>query len=309
MPLVRDALVRWEALGRDTGRALFQRLGGLSIGQRQGALIAGVLASARAHGLSHEVLDAGEVRARFPALNPPDDAIGVLEPDAGVLATEACVEALLEDASAAGATLRTGETVVGWRSQSGGVRVETQRGVLEADALILAMGPWMAETPEGQRLGLRVTRQLVFWYELNASPAGLPVMLWEHPNGSVFYAIPGPGTRIKAALHHEGEIVHPDSVDRIANLRDDAPVRPLLEQLLPGAAVPPVEGSVCLYTNTADGHFVVDALPGHERVFVVSACSGHGFKFAPAVGELVADLVLGERPSFDPAPFRAARFG
>jgi len=309
VPLVRDALVRWEALARDTGRSLFQRVGGLSIGPHHGALLSGVLASARAHDLRHEVLSAREVRARFPSLHPPEDAIGLLEPDAGVLATEACVEALLEDAVAAGATLRTPEAVTGWSAHSGGVVVENPGGVVEADALILAVGPWLAETAAGRRMGLLVERQVVFWYEMSATVAGLPVILWEHPNGSVFYAIPGPGTRIKAALHHEGAIVQPDSVDRVASPQDDARVRPLLEQLLPGAAVPPVGGSVCLYTNTADGHFVVDSLPGQERVFVMSACSGHGFKFAPAIAELMADLVLGERPSFDPVPFRATRFG
>jgi sarcosine oxidase len=288
-------------------------VGGLSIGRSDGALIAGVLASARAHDLPHEVLEAHALRARFPALTPPADEVGVLEPDAGVLATEPCVEALLEDAVAAGATLRTSEAVTGWSAHSDGVVIEGTHGAVEADALVLAMGPWLAGTPGGRRMGLWVARQVVFWYELNplegVDAGKLPVMLWEHADGRVFYAIPGPGSRIKAALHHQGEVVDPDSVDRVPNQLDGARVHPMLTQLLPCAAGPPVDASVCLYTNTADGHFVVDALPGEERVFVMSACSGHGFKFAPAVAELVTDLVLGERPSFDPAPFRATRFG
>lgn len=305
VPLVRAALQGWLRLERDLALSLFRRTGVLNIGAEGGALVTGVRASVGMHDITHEILDSPAARARFPGIDVPRGQVAIFEPGGGVLAAEACVEALLRDAVRAGATLRMNEHVRSWRETRDGVRVETSQGTLEADALVLAMGAWLAGTDEGRALGLAVERQTVFWFD--ATPGPLPVLLWESPAQSMFYAIPGPGSRWKAALHHDGERADPHSADRQPTQTDEARVRAPLAQILPDVGRRAVAGSVCLYTNTADGHFVIGALPGRTRTYVASACSGHGFKFAPAVGELLADLVLERQPGFDPEPFGARR--
>lgn len=307
VPLVRAAHAGWLDLERDTGRALFRRTGALSLGPVDGVLVRGVEASVREHGLAHERLDGPAVERRFPGIRALPGEMAVFEPDAGLLAAEACVSALLADAVAAGAELRTGHgAVTAWEETGAGVRIATESGEVEADALVLAMGPWLAQTDAGRALGLVVERQAFFWFEHD--PAGLPVVLRELPDGRMAYMAPGPGRKVKIALHHDGEACDPESVRREAGAADEARVRPLLRDLLPGAATAPaLEGSVCLYTNAPDHHFIVDRLPGHARVHVASACSGHGFKFAPAIGDAVADAVLDGRAGSELALFGTAR--
>lgn len=307
VPLVRAAHAGWLKLERDTGRSLFRRTGALSLGPADGVLVSGVEASVREHGLAHERLDGAAVEQRFPGLRTLPGEMAVYEPDAGLLAAEECVSALLADAVAAGAELRTGQGgVSGWEEAADGVRVRTEAGELEVDALVLALGPWLAQTDAGRALGLVVERQAFFWYEHDAG--ALPVTLRELGDGRMVYMAPGPGPKLKIALHHDGEACDPESVRREAGPADEARVRPLLRDLLPGAAGrPALEGSVCLYTNAPDHHFIVDRLPGHDRVHVASACSGHGFKFAPAIGAAVADAVLDGRAATELALFGTAR--
>ncbi len=303
VPLVRAALEHWQSLATDHGGSLFRRTGGLNLGPPDGPLIRGVTESVRSHDLRHEVLDAAAVRRRFPALRPPDDAVAIHEDEAGVLAADACHEALLRDAHSRGASLRWSEPITDWRETNEGVAVRTPHGEVQADALILALGPWLAAQAWGMRAGLRVERQVVFHF---AAAAELPALLWEYEADRIFYAVPSP-SQLKAALHHDGEIVEPDTANRAAGADDEARVRSLLRRLLPTLDAPAEDGETCLYTNTRDGHFVIDVLPGQRHIFVVSACSGHGFKFAPAVGDLAAALACGVEPGFDVSAFRATR--
>lgn len=307
VPLVRLAFEGWRALERTTGQSLFRRTGALSLGAEHGSVLRGVRASVQEHGLAHELLEPAEVARRFPGLRAAPGEVGLFEPDAGILSAEPCVAALLADATRAGADLRTGDGGVrAWSETADGVRVTLDRGVIEADALVLAIGPWLAGTDAGRMLGLVVERQPFFWYGMD--PAGLPVTLRELPDGRIFYLAPGPGPRFKAALHHDGESCDPDSVGRVADAVDEARLRPLLCELVPAVArTAPLEGHVCLYTNAPDGHFIVDALPGTTRVLIVSACSGHGFKFAPAVGDAVAARLLGRPAATDLSAFGTGR--
>jgi sarcosine oxidase len=305
VPLVRRAYDLWAQL-QARGPRLWRQTGALVLGDPAGAALAGARASARAHAVAHEELDAAAVRGRWPFLQVAGDQAGLFETRAGLLFAEACLQALLGDAGEAGAELRTGEAVRGWSADGRGVSVDTERTRYEADALVLAAGPWTAELVHG--LPLRVERQVVHWFEApDLGPERCPIVLWEHAPGRIFYVTPDLGDGVKAARHHEGETAAPGAV-RPPGPEDEAATRALLARLLPAADGALREARTCLYTNTPDGHFVVDRHPGHARVVVASPCSGHGFKFAPAVGELVADLALGLSPALDPAPFAFSRF-
>jgi sarcosine oxidase len=303
VPLVQRAYEGWRALERDAGRTLLVQTGGLMIGPPGGALVTGALASARAHGLAHEVLDGATTRRRFPALRVGDTDVAVWEPRAGALFPEACVAAQLAAAAHAGAVLWTGTPLLGFESGGEGVRVRTPRGDIEAGALVLAAGAWMPGLAPTLAGALTVERVVQVWFAPEPSsadlwsPAHCPVWIWEHAHARYWYGFPAFEGRVKAARHHEGEPFDPDTPERAVPAHA---VEALARELAPRLAGlgPPVDAAVCLYTNTTDQHFLIDHLPGTPRVIAASACSGHGFKFAPALGEAIAGWVAtGERPA------------
>jgi len=311
VPMIRRAYDRWAELERASGERLLLMTGGLMVGPPEGALVAGARASAEAHDLPFEMLDAGEVRTRFPAMLVPDGSVGLLEPRLGVLRPERAVAAALRLAHEAGATLRLGDALVGWGTGSDGVTVATTGGTLRADALVLAVGPWAAGLLPPGLVRLEVARQVQAWFaparpDLLTLPRFLP-FIWEWAPERYLYGFPDEGAGAKMAIHREGEPTTPDAVDRTVRPADLAAIREPLRRVLPAADGGVLEASVCLYTNAPDGHFVIDRLPGEERIILASPCSGHGFKFASALGEALADLAMGREPALDLAPFRLAR--
>ncbi len=312
VPLVRRAYELWRELEQRSVRPLLRPTGGLVIGPETGALVRGALASARAHDVSHEVLSAAEVRARY-ALKPEDGLVGVVEPRAGVLMPEDCISAMLGEAQRHGVSLRLDEPVLGWSAAGGRVTIRTINDEYHADRLILSAGAWMMGDLPGVRLPLTVARQVMFWLEPRRGTAPLtpdrcPVWLWETRDGPMYYGFPDLGSGVKLARHHGGESTTPDRVNRQVG-QDEA--RELLA--FAGGALPDLgriisDARVCLYTNTPDEHFIIDRHPEALGVVLASPCSGHGFKFAPVVGEILADLVTDRAPRHDLSMFRLNRF-
>jgi sarcosine oxidase len=294
-PLARRALVLWRALEQETGRPLLRLTGGLNVGPQEGQLVRGALASAREHGIRHERIGGAELMRRYPALRVASGEVAVVEPEAGILDPEACVAAQIESARAAGAHIRLGDRLIGWRRVGDELRVTTASGELATRTLVLAIGAWLpALRPE---LPLRVSRQPMFWFDpfepvLHARER-LPHFLIEFEPGRVFYGFPDLGSGLKCAIHHGGEITTAETVDRRLRPEELAEARSLLERFLPRAAGSLRHSAVCLYTNTPDGHFLIDRDPAEPSVWLVSACSGHGFKFAPALAELLRDALAG----------------
>jgi sarcosine oxidase len=311
VPLVQRAYELWAELERESGRQLLRRTRGLMVGPPDGTLVRGALRSAHAHGLAYEELSGPEIRRRFAAFTPEPGTKGVLEPRAGVLFPEACIEAALEGAARAGAELRVDDEVQEWRPDGDAVRVRSARGAWSAGHVVLAAGAWLTRlVPD---LPLTVERQVLHWFEplrdqALLAPDACPIALWELDGGRIFYTFPDLGDGVKAAIHHDGETTDIERVRREATPEDETVVRSLLARVVPAAAGPVRESCVCLYTNTPDHDFLIDRHPEHAQVLIVSPCSGHGFKFAPVVGEVVADLVTEGRSRFDLRPFSLARF-
>ena len=314
VPIVQRAYECWTALERDTGRSLLRVTGGLMIGPEDGTLVQGALRSAREHGLPHERLGASEARARFDALAVREHEVAVWEPRAGILDPEACVSAQLERAARRGAELRFGEGVVSWRAEGGGVVVETARGRYRADRLVIAAGAWAPAIIGAGAPPLSIERQVLCWFEplgeqVRLEPGRCPIWIWEHERGRYAYGFPLLPRGLKVARHHEGEPCTADAARREVDSGEIASMSELVHRLLPGAAGAVRETSTCLYTNTPDEDFVIDFHPHNPAVLVLSPCSGHGFKFASAIGEIAADLVTEGRSRFDLSRFRAGRFG
>jgi sarcosine oxidase len=316
VPLLRRAYELWRELEIASGQALLHTTGIAEIGPPDGTLVKGTLASSRLHGLRHDVLPAPELMRRFPVFNLPSDHVAVLQPDGGYLDAEPSVAAMLALATADGAVVRAGETVQAIEPRESSVRIVTDRGAVEAGAAIVAAGAWTRSLLPGLAVPLRVTREVMAWLE----PADaklfaavqLPVFMIESRHG-MHYGIPpaaGDSGGIKIAKHHHrNETVDPDSCDRTVSAADEALIRAAVADYLPGANGRMIAAKTCLYTMTPDGDFLIDRLPGAPHVVVASPCSGHGFKFAPVVGEVLADLATTGATRHDISRFRITRFG
>jgi sarcosine oxidase len=276
-------------------------------------LVSGALASAKAFHVPHRVLSSTGIQRHFPGLRPLDDWVGVLEDRAGVLFPEECIATLLAQATKAGAEVRADDAVLAWKADAHGVQVATSGGIYTAAQLVLSAGAWMPRLVSDLAPALAVVRQPIHWFEPTHpeqySAAQCPVTLWEFGNGHFFYTLPDFGDGVKAGVHYEGQRVDPDHVNRQTSTEEDAQVTDLLRRFMPHAKGHLRSTQVCLYTNTPDLHFVIDMHPSHPRqVAVVSACSGHGFKFATAIGEIVKDMLAGTAPRYDLSMFRMNRF-
>ena len=309
VPLVRRAYENWAALERDAGEQLLHITGGLMIGPSSGELVSGALRSALEHGIAHELLDAAALRHRFPVFHPDPHMVALLEERAGLLLPEQCIDACLRLAKSRGAELRLTEPARSWRVEGGAVVIETDVAAYRARRAVISAGAWLPELVPDVELPLRVERQMFHWFEPASDAPALraercPIALWEFEPGRLFATFPDLGDGVKIGIHHEGEETTPDDVRRTISAAEDEGVRALLERYMPAAAGDLRESRVCMYTNTPDDHFLIDSHPAHPEVVIASPCSGHGFKFASVIGEVLADLATGAPPAFDLTPFR-----
>jgi sarcosine oxidase len=311
VPIVLRAYELWRALEEASGRTLLVETGGLMIGPEDGAVVTGSLTSARRHGLRHEVLSAKEVERRFPAFRLAPDECAVYEPDAGVVMPEDAIAALLAEAERHGAEVWLETDVGALEPAADGVLVHTARGPVRARRAVLAVGAW-APTFLGERVPLSVERQVMHWFrglgEAFAHP-NLPVFIRDRGAEVAVYGLPDMGEGFKVAIHHGGATTTADAVDRQVHAADVDRLLDLAGDILPRlAGRRPDESAVCLYTNTPDLHFVLGPHPDLAGVVVAAGFSGHGFKFTPAMGEILAALALDERPPFAIDLFSPARF-
>jgi sarcosine oxidase len=316
VPLLRRAYELWRELEASAGRKLLHVTGIAEIGPPAGTLVNGTLASSRLHGLRHETLAAGEFMRRFPAFALPPDYVAVVQPDGGYVDVEPTIAAHISLAMAAGAEVRRRERVEVIEPRAGSVRIVTDRGAVEAGAAIVAAGAWTKSLLPKLAAPLRATREVMGWFEPTDANlfAAFPVFIMESRHG-MHYGFPpqggvGIGAGIKVAKHHHrNETVDPDRYDRTVSADDEALIRDAVAEHIPAANGPLLAAETCLYTMTPDGDFLIDRLPGADNVVVASPCSGHGFKFAPVVGEILADLATAGTTRHDIARFSLARFG
>ena len=298
VPLLSRAYTLWRDLESQAGETLLVTTGSIDASRDGGGVFEHSLRSCEVHGLPHEVLNAKEVAGRFPGLSFPEDVLSVFQKDGGFLLPERCIVAHTEAAVQAGAEVRTGEQVRGWDEVAGHVVVTTTRATYHAGQVVVAAGPWAGGLLDLEHL-LTPERQVLLWVRPDDpdlySPSRFPVFNIRGQTGH-FYGFPSFGASgVKVGLyHHLHEVVDPDDMEREGSPRDEAPIRRFIEQVLPQAAGPSVMMKTCLFTNTSDEHFIVDRLPGTERMVVGAGFSGHGFKFASVMGERLATLALGE---------------
>jgi sarcosine oxidase len=313
VPLLQRAYESWAELGEQVGKELLNLNGGLMIGPPDGMLVTGTLRSAREHNLDYELLSPGDIRQDCPAFDIADNLVAVLDPRGGWLDPEVCNAAHLKVAERHGADLRFEEPVMSWEASDEGVTVTTPFDKYSADYLVLSIGARTGRLLGDLNLPLEVERQAVFWMEpfdfRHFDSSVFPIWAFEYKAGHISYGFPRLPRGVKASIMHSGEILaDPDAVNRDVGEKEVSALKKAVAPILPALTHATVrESDVCLFTNTPDHDFIIDFHPGHSRVLVSSACSGHGFKFASVIGEIQADLITEGKSKFDLTPFRISR--
>ena len=316
IPLVLRAYELWHDLERETGTRLIHTTGGLVIGHRDGELVRRTIASAEQHSIPIDVLRSPELGRRFPAFQPRPDDLGVLEHLAGYLVPEDCIRAQLYSATRAGAQLRFDEKVLSWSTEPERVEVRTAQGSYIARHLIITAGPWAGEQLRSE-FPLRVTRQVTAWMQPKGGiepflPPRFPIFIAEgRASGYASYGFPaidGPTGGIKVAIHGSSIECTPQNVDREIHDSDLQNILADLQARIPTLTGDLIRAKTCLYTMTPDEHFIIGAHPRVPSCTIACGFSGHGFKFAPAVGEILADLSTRGTTEHSIAMFAPSRF-
>jgi sarcosine oxidase len=313
VPLLRRAYALWRELESRAGETLLFITGSLDIGSPGSQTYEGSILSCRLHDLEHEILSAADVNQRFPGYRLPPDVRAVYQRDGGFVLAERSVAAHAAAATALGATIHDGETVLAIDNAGSHVTVRTDRGQYAAERVVVTAGAWAASLLKELAPLAVPERQVLMWTAVSDGsrfhPSSFPVFNLELPFGR-FYGFPEfgiPGFKI-GKYHHRGEVVAPDAVDRRIDPEDERVIRAAIRSCFPDADGPVVHATTCMFTNSPDEHFIVDTWPADRRVVIAAGFSGHGFKFCPVIGEVLADLATRGATRHDITLFRLARF-
>jgi sarcosine oxidase len=295
------------------GEQLLYITGSIDASAADGEVFQGSLRSCQIHGLPHEVLSGAELARRFPGYALPASHQAVFQPDGGFLLSERCIVAHVAGAIEAGAEIHAREPVLAWEPVAQGVRVTTPRGTYEADRIVISAGAWIGKLVPALAGLAKPERQVLAWFQPVQpglfSMEHFPVFNLTVEEGR-YYGFPVfhfPGFKV-GRYHHRDEQIDPDRWDREPNDADEEVLRTFTTRYFPAAAGPTMGLRSCIFTNTPDEHFIIDLLPSEPRVIVASPCSGHGFKFASVIGEIVADLVTHGATTHDIGLFTLSRF-
>jgi sarcosine oxidase len=302
VPLLLRAYELWDRLGADSGTDLLTLTGGVYLGRPDSATVAGSLRAAREWDLPHELLGAAEIRRRFPTLSPDDDEVALYETAAGFVRPELTVSAHLALAGRRDAELHFDEPVLDWSvTADGGVRVTTAAASYTAGRLVICPGAWAPELLADLGVSFTVERQVMHWFRPTGGVGpftGHPVYIHEAADGTQIYGFPaidGPDGGAKVAFFRRGSVTTPETIDRVVHPEEVVAMTEHLRGVLPTLLGRHLTAVPCMCTTTPDHHFVIAAHPEHEQVTVACGFSGHGFKFVPVVGEILADLAIDGR--------------
>jgi sarcosine oxidase len=315
VPLLVRAYERWRALEDHAGERVFYRTGGIDAGWESSRTVRGSLQACAAYSLPHEILTARQLHARYPGYSLPPGMLAVLQPDGGILEPEHCVRLYVDLARQHGAELRTREAVIGWQASVDEVEVETASASYRAKRLVITAGAWARGLVSQLRSTAVPERQVVLWTEVLEpdlfTPSRFPVFNLQasEDDSERYYGFPAhgrPGFKI-GLYHHLRERGDPEELRRAPDEEDEELLRRGIRAYFPKADGPTMARQSCLFTNTPDGHFILDVHPEHPSVAIAAGFSGHGFKFCSVIGEVMADLATRGQSDYDLTPFRIAR--
>ncbi len=300
VPLLKRSYELWDALIKDSGQEVLKRTGLIIYGPKEGGkVLPGIRQSAALHDLKIEEYSEAECRKKFPKLKVPGDFVGVYEPGAGYLEVEKAVQAYGELAQNAGAELHFAEEILGWKKKDSHYEVKTIKGSYEAEQLVITAGAWSSKVLGDIGMELVVRRVPLFWFDAGQDYSfreGFPCFAYDMPYGFIYGFPYVEGEGIKIAPHIAGEVVtNPSELNRELLPGDSEPVLKCLQECLPEISPKIKSSAVCMYTMSKDSHFIVDTHPRFPGVHFACGFSGHGYKFASVIGEVLSDLVKNGR--------------
>lgn len=304
VPLLERAYQNWKSLEAETGAQLYFKTGLLYFGKPEHALIKGLRESATKYSIRVDDLSEQEQGRQFPQFRIPSGYDRLIEPDAGFVVPERSVLLYTQRAMQSGATIRTKEKTLEWKKSGSTITVKTTKGTYECKKLIITAGPWASKMVPNLSRNLKVTRQMVAWvkpknwstFELGTFPCWT---IADHEKSGIYYGFPilpvdkfGGPIGLKLAHHVHGTVSDPDSINRTPTQQDEASLIYALNKFMPEGYESTHMMKTCMYTNTPDENFILDFVPGYQDVVVATGFSGHGFKFASVVGEIMTDLAM-----------------
>jgi sarcosine oxidase len=305
VPLAQHAVAMWRELERVSGVSLLMPNGALMLGKRDSSVITSTMRSIRAHDLRYELLDEDELRSRYPCHRIGPGDVAILEAEAGIVRPELSISTMVARAEGQGARVMSGVTVDRIEPRSDGIRVIAGDVTCIAHHAVVSVGVWLTKLLPDLKLPIRVSRQIPGWHPVERpelfTPERFPVFyrdLGDHPGtGDVmasdngFYGFPTlDGKTIKVSIHREGPTADPDLIDRTVRLEELERVQEYIRLYLDGVDPNPMRTQVCMYENTPDRDFLIGRPPGMPQITILGGFSGHGFKFAPVIAEIAADL-------------------
>lgn len=313
VPLALRAQALWEALQAESGQTLFLKTGVLNMGEASSPFIQMIIASAKQYQLPIEVLTAAEIHQRFPGITLPDNYIGCFESTSGVLRCEDCISAYRQLALAHGAELLTYHPLDEIDVQDHGVTLRSGETVIVADKVIVSAGAWATKLMSALdfTLPMQPNRKTFAWFEADEALYGeglFPAFSFDSPQG-MYYGFPSiDGAGLKVGRHDGGEAQDPDTpIAPFDTVVDSVDLERFLATVMPQTSGL-MYGKTCLYSMTADEHFIIDTLPKHDNIIIAAGFSGHGFKFASVIGEILSDLAVRGETEHDISLFSLSRF-
>jgi len=305
VPLLDKAYKNWNSLEQETGDELYFKTGLLYAGTSNNEMIKGIKRSAALYNIEVEKLEPTDVANRFPQFSLPGNFEVLFEPEAGFITPEKAIRLYASQAKKNGAAIHSNEKVTEWKKEGNTVVVKTDKQTYQCNKLIITAGAWAGKMIPGFSSKIKVTRQFIAWIKTrNDNQFALynfPCwMIGDADKHGCFYGFPlldtkkfGEPAGLKLAHHFPAQVTDPDNVNRQTTEDDLKNIKYCLDKYLPGVFDSILHTKICLYANSPDENFIIDTLPGYEEnVSIACGFSGHGFKFASVVGEILADLAI-----------------
>jgi len=309
-PLVRAAYTAWKTIETEHNQTFFRQTGGLDLSLKQDGVFEAALIAAQNGGFEHDVIEGSAIEARFPALDLGGKARAVWAPDSGLLDSDQASAWMREEAIRLGATHKHNTAVNHWNKTRDGFTIHTDKGEHTAKKLVIAAGAWMGKLLPALNPILTPERQVLAWYEASGPEFDtMPIFQLETKEAERYYAFPPhKGAGLKFGLyHHRRERGAEHITPRGPDDEDQRVLQEGLDICLPGVSRTPQRTAECRFVLAPDDRFIIDTWPDDKDITVLSPCSGHGYKFAPAIGDIAADLALERKPSIDISAFSVGR--
>ena len=312
VPIVKRAYELWNELDHEIEDKLILEYGGMYLGD-DGKYLSDAKKSAKKYDIPITEFSSKEIKEKYNILNPPNNFKGLLENRSGAVFPEKAISNFLSKSINNGSSHNYNEKVIGWEKQSKFYKVETDKNNYFAEKLIFSSGAWIKNLVPSLKLPVKIERQVLFWFDPIKDKdkfhySNMPNTGWDLDNGMEFYTQPNIENKgFKVAMHHNGKFISENDLNRESNADDLSIVKNFLEEYIPLANGKLIDSRVCVYTNTPDLDFIIDFYPNDENIIICSPCSGHGFKFTPAIGEICSELVINNGTNYDLSEFSIKR--